>query len=112
MKFLRKLDEKAVKKVKTAPYPDKDFEAAFPALYEYMTVTYVDGADRVPSSLTIFRQGAEIRCVLNDKETGFALWGAGETLKEAMASIEQQLRLPEPPWRENAWQSPNRARKK
>lgn len=112
MKFLRKLNEKAVAKVKTAPYPDKAFAEQWPALYEYMTVTYLDDKPRLTSSLTIFRQGAELRAVLNDKESGFALWGAGETFQDVLASIEEQLKLPEPPWRENAATNPSRARKK
>jgi len=81
---------------------DPAFEKRLPTLFAFMTAVVEDGKPREPSSLTVFTQDGQWKCVLNEKETGLQLWRTAETFEKLLGSLEKALTSGNPDWRRSA----------
>lgn len=74
----------------------------YPTLVEYLTtLRWEDGTDRKPSSLSIFVEDGAWKVAVNDKDLQRSLYISGETLQDALGSVEKALRGENADWR--AW---------
>jgi len=100
MSFLEKLRESKALGNKGAALVDEKFTKSFPALSEYMTsVTYPDGQERTPCSLTIFCEEGVFKACLSERDLEMSLWGTGETFQDCLKTLEERLKGPAPDWR-------------
>lgn len=74
-----------------------------PLLVQHLSdVLWDDGKPRTPSTLTIFVEDGRVKLALNDREASASLYVAGDSLKQALGSLEKALSGPgRPDWR--AW---------
>lgn len=83
------------------------FGEQMPALLEFLTLTvYPDGSVREPSSLIVLIEGGRFKVCLNDRGEGRTLWRTGDTLEDALLSLEEPLQLGEADWRTSRPQQP------
>jgi hypothetical protein len=61
-----------------------------------------DGTPRVRSTLMILADGSTVKLWLNDKASGRACWISGESLDDALCSLEAGLYAGSLPWRAQA----------
>ena len=103
VKFLRKVSLGAAGHGVVAPPPDPEFEAAYPALWEYLTVTsWGKDQPRRTSTITLFSDDGAWKVSLNDRDQGYGLFATGSTLENALETLEELLTAPAgPPWRKN-----------
>lgn len=79
---------------------DADSVQSYPALVERLTaLAFEDGSKRVPDTLTIMARDRSWRAVLNDKETGDALWVGADSLAGLLEALEVELNADEPNWK-------------
>lgn len=74
-----------------------------PLLVQHLSdVLWDDGKPRTPSTLTVFVEDGRVKLALNDREASASLYVAGDSLKQALGSLEKALGGPgRPDWR--AW---------
>lgn len=83
------------------PRPPEDvaFQNRYPALFEYLTLAWEAGAARKTATATLFSEEGRFKICLNDRESGCTAWCAGETVLEALDSLEGHLRAGDADWR-------------
>jgi hypothetical protein len=70
------------------------------ALWEYMCLdAYEDGQARKRSSVTVFTDGPDVKCMLKDRDAGMVLWSVGRTIDGALDALDSLLRAEDAPWR-------------
>lgn len=79
---------------------DAESVMAYPALVERLTSQeFEDGTKRKPDTLTLMAIDRGWRAVLNDKETGEALWVGADSLVGLLEALEVELCADEPNWK-------------
>lgn len=90
-----------------------DYGVLFPTLWHYMTqARWDDGTERRTSSITIFCDAGQLKCVLKDKETGLSLWAAGVSFESMFSVLEALLNDPTAVWRQDKLETGSSARVK
>lgn len=108
VKFLRKISGGPDGRGHQAPPPDPEFEKAYPALWEYLTVTqWAKDQPRKTSTITFFVDDGAWKASLNDRDQGYNLYGTGATWEECLNTLEELLAAPGgTPWRKSREWSP------
>lgn len=112
MSYIRKKVDRKVEREDSGKPIDEYFAVEWPAVYEYLTTTSLEGKARQTSTLSIFVRGDRFVAILNDREEGYSLWAEAEEFGRLLPSLEASLRLPDPPWRKNLDHDPKRSRKR
>lgn len=88
---------------------DSLFVLGHPTLMSYLNdVVYETGERRRTSTLTIFCEGGRMKLCLSDRDTNRTAWATGESLEDALASLELQLESGRADWRESRPESGRR----
>jgi len=96
----RKVDEMALQRPlpgqyngpREDPFSDVNWASLYPTLYSYLTErVYGDGKSRVTSTLLIFLEDGVLRICINDRDNNRSAFITGQTIDEALASIEAKL---------------------
>ena len=103
VKFLKKIAAGAGGKGASSPPSDPEFEKAYPALWEYLTVTsWGKDQPRKTSTITLFADDGTWKVSLNDRDQGYGLFATGATFGDALNTLEELLTAPAgTPWRKN-----------
>lgn len=111
VKFLKKINPTLGGAGANAPPPDAEFERAYPALWEYLTVTsWGKDQPRKTSTVTFFCDDGAWKCSLNDRDQGYGLFATAATWEECLGTIEELLTAPGgTPWRKNRDWTPQAA---
>lgn len=84
----------------------------FPSLWEYLSVSaWPDGGARVTATVTVFVEGGRVKVCLSDRENDRSAWSTGETLEEAVLSLESALASDTVEWRFKPQERPGARRK-
>lgn len=76
------------------------FFSPFPLVWEMLTCdAYEDGAKRQRASILVICDGACLKLWLNDKDLGRSAWVSGESLEDALGSMEALIHNDSMPWR-------------
>lgn len=76
------------------------FPPELAALGEFLTEeTWPDGSERVSGSMTVFREGAKIKCCLSDKDQGTLAFVSAATWTDLLEWVEAALRGQQLDWR-------------
>lgn len=78
---------------------DAGFELRYPALWEWVSVTLLQGRSRQPSTLLFFREEGKWKVCLCDRENERVLFRSGLTLEAALDALEAALCVPGADWR-------------
>lgn len=78
---------------------DSDFSAAYPALWEYVTVRSFHGKPRETATMLFFREDGQWKLCLCDRDTDRVLFRSGDSVTECLESIEKALVSPRADWR-------------
>lgn len=101
-KFIQRAMKAAPAAGATAP-PDAYFAEAYPAVWEFVTVTHVDldGLEmkRQTATMSIFAQDGLWKVFLNDRETKQCVCVAAVTFTALLEVLEATLQGDEVPWR-------------
>jgi len=90
-----------------------DYGILYPTLWSYLTQSrWDDGTDRKTSSVTVFCDGGQLKCVLKDKENGLSLWASGVSFESMFAVLEALLNDPTAVWRQDRNETGSSARVK
>lgn len=83
-----------------APLQDEEFSVLYPTLHAHMTqAVWPDGTVRETSTVSIFIDGAVVKCVLKDRSLGVCLWASSPTLGGLFGVLEALLCDPAAEWR-------------
>lgn len=79
---------------------DKFIEGLFPTLWEYLSAdAWPDGSERETSTVTMFVEQGMVKVCLSDRANDRSAWSSGETLEEAVLSLEGALAADRTDWR-------------
>ncbi len=97
---------------RTGGSPTQADKGSYPCILEHLTETrYPDGSERQTSSLIVVADAQNWRVCLSDRDNARVMWKTGQTLQEALDSIELGLMGDDPSdWRKAA--TPAAKRKK
>jgi hypothetical protein len=112
MGFLRKLDVTRREESQRGAPEDSDFERRYPALWEHVTATEMDGKPRQTSTLTMFVKDGRWVGILNDRSQEASLWADASTHEVCLEVLDELAQREDAPWRRNFNQASNRPRKK
>jgi len=73
--------------------------ARFPAIWEFLSVTEVDGRKREPSSLILFVEAGWPKVCLSDRDRQMTCFETGGTFLEALEALETNLEAGMVDWR-------------
>lgn len=74
----------------------------YPLVWEYLTDdAWEDGTPRQRASLMIVADGGSLKLWLNDRALDRSCWVSGESLEDALSSLEGLLYSDSAPWRGN-----------
>lgn len=100
VKFLRRLDQAEMGKIKGRPLADADFAKTYPALHEWWTSpAYPDGSPRKTGTLVFFIDNGSVKCFFTDKEVELQLCVTSDTFEGALQLLEEALEADVQPWR-------------
>jgi len=86
--------------VKEEPFSDVEFCSKYPTLYAFLTDrTWDDGKPRVTSTLLIFLEHDVLRICINDRDSNRSAFITGQTIEEALTSLEARLCAETLEWR-------------
>lgn len=89
---------------------DGDFANVYPLVFSYLTQTkWPDGSPRQTSTLSVFADGAVMKCVLKDRHAGLCLWCASKTIGDLFGVLEALLSDPGAEWRHDRQQTGQKA---
>jgi len=72
--------------------PDQSIVQACPLLHEYLVCTcYEDNSPRERSTISLWIEDSKVKVCLNDKNCKRSLYRAGDTVLEAIESLEEAL---------------------
>jgi len=98
--LLSKESERRVVGGSAGQVADDKFSKLYPTLFAYLTQTaWPDGTVRETSSLSMFTDGAAVKCVLKDRSLGICLWATAPTFTGLYAVLEALLCDPGAEWR-------------
>jgi len=72
----------------------------YPALLEWMTLGVLADGPRQTSTLLLFTEEGQWKACLHDRDGGVQLFRSGETVSEALQSVEDALVSGRADWRE------------
>lgn len=79
---------------------DKQSQAVYPTVCEYLTTTqYGDGSPRQTSTIVLCADDGAWKAAINDRDNRRSLWVTAPSLDEAVSLLEEALNVPQPPWR-------------
>jgi hypothetical protein len=79
---------------------DESWDAAFPALYEYLiATTWPDGKPREVSTLLVLAEQGKWKGMLNDRANSRVAWFSGDSVETLLATIDRGLRDGGADWR-------------
>jgi hypothetical protein len=94
---------------------DPEFLGKFPALFEFLAEVFTEeGVPRITSTLLVSCEDGVWKLALTDRASAggkfdYKLWVSGQTLFEALASLDKQLRDSGADWRKfPKWEKPGR----
>lgn len=100
--MLKKADSRRAELHGHAALVAGDVGVLYPTLWSYLTQTrWDDGTERKTSSVTVFMDSGQLKCVLKDKETGLSLWAAGVGFDSLFSVLESLLNDPTAVWRQD-----------
>jgi hypothetical protein len=70
-----------------------------PTLWEFLSVTAVDGKSRQTSTLSLWVSDGAVTLCLNERDAGLSLYAGGDTLEGAIRCLEGKLNSDAPEWR-------------
>lgn len=79
-----------------------EFAESFPAVNALLTVTRLDGKDRIPATISFWVEDGGVKGVLNDRHAKRKLWGVAPSLLGLIGELEASLGSKEVPWRSDA----------
>ena len=83
-----------------APFRDELFQKQYPLLHAHLAdVHYDDRAPRATSTLLVFCDNSVLRLCLNDRDNNRSVFVTGETLDDALNSLELGLASGRLDWR-------------
>jgi len=80
---------------------DSEFAAAYPAVWEYVTVRLWRGQVRQTSTLLFFREDGQWKVCCSDRDTDRVLFRSGDSIHEALDALEKALASPRADWRQS-----------
>lgn len=92
----------AIKQVEvnlTAPECPNGILEETPTLWEFLSVTAVDGKSRQTSTMSVWVSDGGITLCLNERDAGLSLYSGGSTFEAALRSMEAKLNSETPEWR-------------
>jgi len=78
---------------------DEEFGAEYPAVYNLLAASRLDGEERVGASITLFADTGELKCVICDRETEQALFLSLDAGKGLWEQLEAFVRGHSHAWR-------------
>lgn len=85
------------------------FLAPYPLVWAMLTDdAWDDGAARQRASLLVLADGGSLKLWLNDKALGRSCWVSGESLEDALSSLEGLLYNDSAPWRADSAKKPGK----
>lgn len=95
----KKLQEESPTPKEYVPSPDT-FYKRFPNIQRYMEeVWYDDGTPRNTANLKINSSGSGVQVILSDPDNEESIITQGDTVGEALAAVEECLKVPDRGWR-------------
>lgn len=70
-----------------------------PTVWEFLSVTAIDGKSRQTSTMSIWVTDGAVTLCLNERDAGLSLYAGGATLEEAVRCLESKLNSESPEWR-------------
>lgn len=87
------------------PAGDAKFTKAYPLLWEHLTATkFADGSPRKTSSLSIFVQDSDVKCIVRDREAKECLFATADGVFALFEVVEALLADPHADWRRDRFQ--------
>lgn len=83
----------------SAPEVPEGVLSACPTLWEFLSVTVIDGKPRQTSTMSLWVSEGDITLCLNERDAGLSMYSGGSTLEEALTSLERKLNSESPEWR-------------
>lgn len=100
--MLKKADARRAELHGDAALVAGDYGILYPTLWSYLTqARWDDGTERKTSSVTVFCDGGQLKCVLKDKETNLSLWASGVSFETMLSVLEALLNDPTAVWRQD-----------
>jgi hypothetical protein len=104
-KFVRRMVADAGRVMEAGHAATVEWAAAFPALWEYMTLeVWEDGGQRERSMLCLFVEDGRWKAALQDRAAGRSLWATGTTPTDVLTLLERSLQAGDADWRESKGQ--------
>lgn len=111
--MLRKEDQRRQEIMGSAALIGGDYSILYPTVWSYLTQDrWDDGTPRKTSSVTMFMDQGQLKCVLKDKESGTSLWAAGISLESMFGVLEALLNDSTAVWRQDKLETGTSARVK
>lgn len=98
-KFVKKALASAKRQQPGTKCTDANFLDEFPALAEFMTLEFDEGASRQTATLNVFFGLGSFRAFLNDRESQQSLCVTADTFQGVLGAIERALTSDAPGWR-------------
>lgn len=83
----------------SAPEIPEGVLAKCSTLWEFLSVTVIDGKPRQTSTMSLWVSEGDITLCLNERDAGLSMYSGGSTLEEALESLERKLNSESPEWR-------------
>jgi len=83
----------------TAPEVPNGTLQGCPTLWEFLSVTVIDGKPRQTSTMSLWVSDGAITLCLNERDTGLSMYAGGDTIEEALVCLEGKLNQQQPEWR-------------
>lgn len=79
---------------------DPFFASLFPAVAEYVTRRVVEGVVIETATLLLFAEEGQFKLCLSDRDAGVVVFRGGQTVQDALGSLESSLVDGTADWRE------------
>jgi len=91
---------------------DSALEQDYPALYEYMTLDWLEGKARQTATIGLSVDAGKWKARLADRENGLVLFVSADGFYEALGTLEKALASGTADWRTDQFASPGKGKRK
>lgn len=96
---LKKVLKKMEGSGKPAAVKDPAFAKLYPTLWDFLTVTVIDGEARETATMNLFLHQGDLKSFLNDRQTRQSLCVTSDTVQGVFEALEAALASDNPGWR-------------
>lgn len=110
--FVRRVIHDAEGGVRGERATDESFSNEYPALWEYLSLDWLEGSERLTSTLGLSIDCGQWKARLADRDNGMVCFVSGASYEDTLRALEAALAAGEADWRRDQFAKPRKQAKR